>query len=140
MPAGGTLTISTRRIPAKPDAGLRKASSTSNKEKGLGAERVEISFKDTGEGIRKEDLPKIFYPFFTTKSTGSGLGLSIVQRVIEEHFGIITVQSSREGTEFFINLPLDEGGAPLHSATFHMTEAVSRAEKRALPHYSSMVK
>lgn len=143
MPAGGTLTISTRRIPSKPippDAGSRKASSAPDKEAGAGLDRVEISFKDTGEGIRKEDLPKIFYPFFTTKSTGSGLGLSIVQRVIEEHFGKITVQSSRQGTEFLITLPLDDSGAPLHPETLQMTEAVFQAEKRALPHFSSMVK
>jgi len=146
MPSGGTLTISTRRGAAgafAPEAGPRKvvgASSPSKKEGGIGSDRVEISFKDTGEGIRKEDLPKIFYPFFTTKSTGSGLGLSIVQRVIEEHLGKITVQSSREGTEFSITLPLDEGGPSLQPETVYMTEAISRAEKRALPHYSSMVK
>ena len=146
MPSGGTLTISTRRVAAgsfAPEAGPRKvvgASSPSKKEGGIGSDRVEISFKDTGEGIRKEDLPKIFYPFFTTKSTGSGLGLSIVQRVIEEHLGKITVQSSREGTEFSITLPLDEGGPSLQPETVYMTEAISRAEKRALPHYSSMVK
>jgi len=143
MPAGGTLTISTRRIsskPVTPEAGSKKTFPASNKGEGAGADCVEVSFKDTGEGISKEDLPKIFYPFFTTKSTGSGLGLSIVQRVIEEHFGKITVQSSRQGTAFFITLPLDEGGAPLNPEMFHMTEGVSQAGKRILSPYSGMIK
>ncbi|NKE71568.1 two-component system sensor histidine kinase NtrB [Candidatus Manganitrophus noduliformans] len=97
MPEEGVLTISTRR---------------SRPKKGKGAvvsdERIEVLFADTGGGIQKGDLPKIFYPFFTTKSSGSGLGLSIVQRIIEEHAGEIRVESSSKGTTFFITLPLDE--------------------------------
>lgn len=148
MPSGGTLTISTQRISSKEiksETGPKRAEShpvLSNKEEALGsgADRVEIIFKDTGEGIRKEDLPKIFYPFFTTKSSGSGLGLSIVQRVIEEHFGKIAVQSSPEGTEFSIALPLDEGEGKANQKAFHMTQGLSQVEKRGLPHYSVMVK
>lgn len=97
MPEGGALTISTRR--ARP----KKGKSAAAPEEG-----VEILFADTGGGIRKEDLSKIFYPFFTTKSSGSGLGLAIVQRIIEEHTGEIRVESSPQGTTFFITLPLDE--------------------------------
>ncbi len=147
MPAGGTLTISTRRTSSMlttQETGHRKAAkvSPSNKEEaGAGADRVEILFKDTGEGIRKEDLPKIFYPFFTTKSSGSGLGLSIVQRVIEEHFGKMKVQSSPQGTEFLITLPSDERAmTQANSESPQMTHTLSRIEIRALPHYSSMVK
>lgn len=102
MPEEGVLTISTRR---------------SRPKKGKGAavpdERVEVLFADTGGGIQKGDLPKIFYPFFTTKSSGSGLGLAIVQRIIEEHAGEIRVESSPKGTTFFITLPPD---APARSA------------------------
>jgi two-component system sensor histidine kinase PilS (NtrC family) len=97
MPEEGVLTISTRRV--RPKKGRVPAASEEN---------VEILFSDTGEGIRREDLPKIFYPFFTTKSSGSGLGLSIVQRIIEEHTGEIRVESSPKGTTFFVTLPLDE--------------------------------
>lgn len=97
MPDGGVLTISTRR--ARPKKGKTAAAPE---------EKVEILFADTGGGIRREDLPKIFYPFFTTKSSGSGLGLSIVQRIVEEHSGEIRVESALKGTTFFITLPLDE--------------------------------
>lgn len=99
MPNGGTLTISTRRTVFK------KGKSRADSPDG----RVEILFHDTGLGIRKEDLSKIFYPFFTTKSSGSGLGLSIVQRVIEEHSGEIEVKSTPEGTAFFLYLPIQSG-------------------------------
>jgi two-component system sensor histidine kinase PilS (NtrC family) len=98
MPDGGKLTISTRRYDSK-----------RNRPASILTSGVQIIFQDTGEGIRKEDLPKIFYPFFTTKSSGSGLGLSIVQRVIEEHFGTIEVKSDR-GAIFIITIPLDERG------------------------------
>lgn len=97
MPEEGVLTISTR--PIRPKRGKAGA---------VPDEWVEILFADTGGGIQKGDLPKIFYPFFTTKSSGSGLGLSIVQRIIEEHAGEIRVESSSKGTTFFITLPLDE--------------------------------
>lgn len=97
MPEEGVLTISTRR--SRPKKGKGGA---------VPDERIEVLFADTGGGIQKGDLPKIFYPFFTTKSSGSGLGLSIVQRIIEEHAGEIRVESSSKGTTFFITLPLDE--------------------------------
>ncbi|MBI3804475.1 MAG: PAS domain S-box protein [Nitrospirae bacterium] len=95
MPEGGILTISTRQVKPK-------------KGRGSLQDQVEIIFADTGEGIRKEDLPKIFYPFFTTKSSGSGLGLSIVHRIIEEHAGEIRVESSPQGTTFVVALSADE--------------------------------
>ena len=147
MPAGGTLTISTRILSSKAIGSEIRSrrgegpSSILNKEETTRAmDQVEIVFKDTGEGIRKEDLPKIFYPFFTTKSSGSGLGLSIVQRVIEEHAGKIEVQSTPEGTGFFITLPLEEGAVPSNAKSSHMTENVTEAEKRDLLHYSTMLK
>jgi len=68
--------------------------------------RVEIS--DNGPGIAKEHLPRIFEPFFTTRFEGTGLGLSLVHRVIEEHGGTI-IPDSRvgKGTTFIINLPVE---------------------------------
>jgi two-component system sensor histidine kinase PilS (NtrC family) len=146
MPTGGTLTISTRLLSSKPDrsdAGFRKGNSPSSPlkegESTLAADQVEIIFKDTGNGIRKEDLPKIFYPFFTTKNSGSGLGLSIVQRVIEEHGGKIEVQSSPEGTGFFMRFPLEEGMAPLNSKGSNKTENLSETGKRD-SFYSAVIK
>ncbi len=78
-----------------------------------GRKFVEIRFLDTGRGISKENLPSIFEPFFTTKSTGSGLGLSIVQRVIEEHSGEILVKSRPGKTIFKIRLPFTAPALPL---------------------------
>ncbi|MDO6992675.1 ATP-binding protein [Brachyspira innocens] len=68
-----------------------------------------ISIKDTGTGIKDEDLNKIFEPYFTTKRHGTGLGLTNVVRIIEAHNGNITIESEYEkGSEFIIKLPLKQ--------------------------------
>ena len=64
-----------------------------------------IEFMDNGSGIKEEVQPKIFVPYFTTKGTGTGLGLAMVKQIIENHRGNITFTSSEEGTTFFISLP-----------------------------------
>jgi signal transduction histidine kinase len=70
---------------------------------------VSISFRDNGTGIEKEDLSKIFNPFFTTKEDGTGLGLSVSNRIIQDHNGYITIDSVvNEGTIVVIYLPLYE--------------------------------
>jgi len=71
-----------------------------------------IEVEDTGIGISKENLKRIFDPFFTTKITGTGLGLSISKKIIEEHGGIIKVESElNRGSIFRIYLPIyREGG------------------------------
>ena len=79
MPAGGTLTVSTHRVRG-PVGG----------EEG---ETIEIVFEDTGQGIPAEHLDKVFYPFFTTKEGGTGLGLSMVHRIMDEHRGSAHVDS-----------------------------------------------
>jgi len=67
---------------------------------------VEITFKDTGEGITKENLQKIFEPLFTTKAKGIGLGLAIVKGIVEGHKGEIEVESKvGKGSTFIIKLP-----------------------------------
>lgn len=88
MGGGGTLTISSRTIDHA---------------------SIEIKFTDTGSGIPKDDLHKIFTPFYTTKvlGKGTGLGLSIVYGIIKMHRGQIAVQSKVwEGTTFTITLPV----------------------------------
>jgi PAS domain S-box-containing protein len=66
-----------------------------------------ISIRDTGEGIKKENIARVFDPFFTTKDFGTGLGLSVVHGIIEEHGGQIEVESEvARGTVFHIFLPL----------------------------------
>ena len=70
-------------------------------------EILRITVRDTGEGIRKEDIPHVFDPFFTTKDYGTGLGLSVVHGIIQEHSEQIEVESEiGEGTAFHILLPL----------------------------------
>jgi len=68
--------------------------------------RINIEIKDNGKGIPKNQLGKIFTPFFTTKENGSGLGLAFVHKIVKDHGGNITVSSSEgEGTSFLVTLP-----------------------------------
>ena len=72
-----------------------------------GAEVLAISISDTGRGIPKEDLERVFEPFFSTKRKGTGLGLAIVHQIVESHKGEIKVESrAGEGTTFRITLPI----------------------------------
>ncbi len=67
---------------------------------------ISMEIKDSGPGISPENLAKVFIPFFTTKEEGVGLGLGIVERIIQNHKGRITVQSQKgQGTVFAIKLP-----------------------------------
>ncbi|PIQ08885.1 MAG: hypothetical protein COW71_09380 [Ignavibacteriales bacterium CG18_big_fil_WC_8_21_14_2_50_31_20] len=69
---------------------------------------VELKLCDNGEGIPKENLQKIFNLYFTSKAKGTGVGLSIIQRIVNEHDGIVTVESSLEkGTSFTISIPIN---------------------------------
>jgi len=71
----------------------------------------EIVVKDNGKGIEKEDINKIFSPFYTTKPVGegTGLGLFISMKIIKEHNGLIDVESEVEKyTKFTIRLPLEK--------------------------------
>lgn len=69
-------------------------------------EALVIAFEDTGYGIPSDRLQDIFNPFMTTKEDGTGLGLSMAQRIVEEHGGKIEVQSSvGEGSTFYVYLP-----------------------------------
>jgi two-component system sensor histidine kinase PilS (NtrC family) len=68
---------------------------------------VGIIFRDSGSGISKSDIEKIFYPFFTTKDSGTGLGLATAHKIVEEHGGKITARSEgeRKGTTVSVILP-----------------------------------
>ncbi|HDS01092.1 MAG TPA: PAS domain-containing sensor histidine kinase, partial [candidate division Zixibacteria bacterium] len=67
-----------------------------------------IIIRDNGIGIPVQDLDKIYDPFYTTKSRGSGLGLATTKAIIEEHNGAIKADSARgEGTTFKISLPIE---------------------------------
>jgi signal transduction histidine kinase len=68
---------------------------------------IELRVKDRGCGIPREDLDRIFIPFFTTKSHGTGLGLAVCHRIIMNHNGTIHPESqNNRGTEFVIRLPV----------------------------------
>jgi nitrogen fixation/metabolism regulation signal transduction histidine kinase len=68
-----------------------------------------LSIRDSGKGISEKEGPQIFTPYFTTKELGTGLGLPIVERIVNDHGGTIWFNSAVGlGTTFFIDLPLDE--------------------------------
>ncbi len=109
MPSGGKLTISTA---------LRKPGRRSTS-------MLEVRFRDTGVGIPAQELKNLFIPFYTTKDKGTGLGLPISQRIIENHGGTIEVRSRvGVGSTFTVVLPVhDEAKEP--------REAKSEPEARA---------
>jgi len=86
MPEGGTLTIRTGRDDGK----------------------FVLSVADTGVGVARENLSKVFEPFYTTKNTGLGLGLATTKRIVEEHGGKIEIRSEGgTGSDVIISLPLN---------------------------------
>ncbi|MBI3810868.1 MAG: GAF domain-containing protein [Nitrospirae bacterium] len=107
MPKGGTLTVTTL---AHGFDGIATQPVFGEKEHGIPRKIIEIRFQDTGEGIAKENIPKIFDSFFTTKEeVGTGLGLAVSYGIIERHGGRIEVFSDLgAGAEFVIKLPVKE--------------------------------
>jgi PAS domain S-box-containing protein len=83
MPDGGSLFITTKLTPKSILDPERKV--------------AEVIFQDTGPGMPKENLSRIFDPFYTTKEGGSGLGLAIVHNIVSEHNGAITVENAPQG-------------------------------------------
>jgi len=76
------------------------------KDEGGGA-RLRVNIQDTGVGIASENLERMFEPFFTTKKNGTGLGLAISQCIVQEHHGLIRVQSDPgKGSRFSLSLPV----------------------------------
>lgn len=89
MPGGGTLTASVVRP----------------------RDRLEYRIRDTGTGIRPEDAARIFDPYFTTRGKGTGLGLPLVQKIVEAHGGRVRVASEPgQGTEVILELPVTGDG------------------------------
>jgi signal transduction histidine kinase len=93
MPGGGTFTVSTVALPKRKDDGKE-------------APELQIIFEDTGVGIPRENLPRIFNPFFSTRPDGTGLGLSITKNIVEQNGGKVEVKSEvNVGTKFILTLP-----------------------------------
>lgn len=68
-----------------------------------------LLFGDTGSGIKQRDLVKLFQPFQTSKSDGNGLGLMIVQRIMREHGGQVSIESREDvGTVVTLQFPRKE--------------------------------
>jgi len=94
------LNLYINAIQAMPEGGLLTVSA------GESAAGLELVVSDSGAGIPDEALRKIFDPYYTSKNTGTGLGLAVVQKVVEAHGGTIRVQSDPgRGTRFTITLP-----------------------------------
>jgi len=92
IPKKGEIKIKTEKAPLK------------------GEPAIKLIIEDSGIGITEKDFNQIFDPFFSTKEKGSGLGLSIVYKLVEAHQGEIKVESKEgEGTKFIILLPQKEG-------------------------------
>jgi len=90
MPDGGVLRVATRLLPATEAR----------------PETLQIEVGDSGIGISERALKQVFDPFFSTKVSGSGLGLAVTRRIIQEHGGHIEVDSAEgRGTTFFFLLP-----------------------------------
>ncbi len=117
MPAGGTLLLRTEAAPSaagvlssdvapgfSPARAARKGGATFKSGQSRGGVRITIS--DTGKGLTKEECERLFTPYYTTKQHGTTLGLAIVQSVVSDHGGRISVESEPEhGTTFRIDLP-----------------------------------
>jgi signal transduction histidine kinase len=83
-----------------------RISITSRSIRKNGVDHAQVEIADTGKGISRKIVESIFDPFFTTKEKGAGLGLSISHQIVQEHHGIIEVESQpKKGTTFFVNIP-----------------------------------
>src|SRR5438552_14934031 len=90
----------------------------------LEGDHVIIEVADNGPGISEESIDKIFEPYYTTKSNGTGLGLMIVYRVISQHRGSIHVDSRPGmGTRFVISLPLTDRPIRLLDSPIEATDS-----------------
>lgn len=96
-------------VQGRPDAEVRVA--TRSLQDGAG-QRVELQIADNGPGIRPEFLERIFEPYTTDKPRGTGLGLAVAQKIVEEHGGIIECHNQPTGgAVFVIRIPVSHGGA-----------------------------
>jgi len=89
----------------KIEIGGEKVNEISEKE--IKGEYVKLSFKDYGEGIKEENIDRIFEPLFTTKKTGNGVGLALAKLIVDYHEGHIRVDSTYgKGSTFYVYLPV----------------------------------
>jgi PAS domain S-box-containing protein len=110
MPIGGTLTIKSRRV----------------------NNNVQIAFSDTGIGMSKQVLDKLWRPLFTTKAKGMGFGLPICKRVVEAHGGKISVETTvAKGTTFTITVPIEPKVEECDEIWMNVPESLSSTMTKA---------
>src|SRR4029079_6893373 len=101
------LNLGQNALQARPDGGTLEILTTRRRRSRLGyGQFAEVRFRDTGIGIPRDKLKKLFIPFYTTKQKGTGLGLAISHRIINQHGGTIEVRSTiGQGSTFSVFLP-----------------------------------
>jgi signal transduction histidine kinase len=116
------VNVLTNAIQAMPDGGRITVTGSSKASDG-GPERIQLAFADTGPGVPTQNREKIFAPFFSTKTTGFGLGLAITRKIVQDHGGSIYIRGSEQsrerrsapgeaaGTVMVIELPLNRAAA-----------------------------
>jgi hypothetical protein len=118
MPTGGELTLFASLAPREGDAAADRAGADGPEARApweaarlraeaAGCDEVVIRISDTGHGIPEDQLPRIFDPFFTTREAGTGLGMAITHKILEDHCARIAVTSRLgHGTAFTIHFPI----------------------------------
>jgi nitrogen-specific signal transduction histidine kinase len=92
-----------RSVRVESDGRLVNASTTPSQE-------LELTIRDTGPGVSEDLREKIFYPFFTTKQQGSGIGLAAAQKIVTSHGGIIELDDESDGGAVFrVRIPISDG-------------------------------
>jgi signal transduction histidine kinase len=104
------LNLGQNALHAMPDGGTLEILTTRRRRSRLGyGQFAEVRFRDTGIGIPRDRLKKLFIPFYTTKQKGTGLGLAISHRIVNQHGGTIEVRSTLgQGSTFSVFLPAAE--------------------------------
>lgn len=97
MPSGGTIHVSARSLPQETE------------QSGW---FIELSIRDEGRGIPEDARSRIFEPYFTTRSEGRGLGLTIAHRIAARHGGSLDLRHAKVGAEFVLRLPCHPAAAP----------------------------
>lgn len=116
MPDGGIIKLSTSNVTYEENRDLLKKCET----------YIKISIVDSGIGIDEKNIDKVFDPYFTTKSKGSGLGLASAYSIVNNHDGVITIDSgSGRGTTVNVFLPIiinvENSGTPINEKTHEKT-------------------
>ena len=120
MPKGGTLTLEVRRVELSHDMADEQGL-------GLSGPYVQLDVSDTGVGMSDEVLARLWEPFYTTKNSGTGLGLSMVYGIVEQHHGLITVESHLgRGSTFHVFLPVADAATASDSIDFETDHIAGR--------------